>query len=140
MRSRVRWIAEEYVDLVVNEMLPRVTSDSLAEFCDVFCERGYFDIEQSRRKFSIRGERPWIETTRIHADQLSNSGAAKLAAELEAATAEHLEKTDEQGIAALKTGKGATGFAAGLSLCARIDVLSASARNDRGRSCGRDRE
>src|SRR5580765_8198645 len=41
--------ADEYVDLVVNEMLSRVTSDGLAEFCDVFCERGYFDLEQSRR-------------------------------------------------------------------------------------------
>ena len=41
--------ADEYVDLVVKEMLSRVTSDGLAEFCDVFCERGYFDIEQSRR-------------------------------------------------------------------------------------------
>jgi imidazolonepropionase len=40
---------DEYVDLVVKEMLSRVTSDSLAEFCDVFCESGYFDIEQSRR-------------------------------------------------------------------------------------------
>ena len=41
--------ADEYADLVVNEMLPRVASDCLAEFCDIFCERGYFDIEQSRR-------------------------------------------------------------------------------------------
>jgi imidazolonepropionase len=94
--------ADEYVDLVVNEMLPRVTSDSLAEFCDVFCERGYFDFEQSRRILNSakgRGLR-----LRIHADQLSNSGAAKLAAELKAATADHLEKTDEQGIAALRSG------------------------------------
>ncbi|HEY7002566.1 MAG TPA: imidazolonepropionase, partial [Candidatus Udaeobacter sp.] len=94
--------ADEYADLVVNEMLPQVTSDGLAEFCDVFCERGYFDIEQSR----------WILSTakklglklRIHADQLSNSGAASLAAELKAVTADHLERTDKQGIAALKTG------------------------------------
>jgi len=91
--------ADEYIDLVVNEMLPRVSSDGLAEFCDVFCERGYFDIEQSRRILNVAkslGLKP-----RIHADQLSNSGAAKLAAELEAATADHLEKTDQQGIAAL---------------------------------------
>ena len=94
--------ADEYVELVVNEMLPRVASDSLAEFCDVFCERDYFDIEQSRRILNSAkglGLRP-----RIHADQLSNSGAANLAAELRAATADHLENTDEQGIAALKSG------------------------------------
>ncbi len=91
--------ADEYVDLVVNEMLPRVTSDSLAEFCDVFCERGYFDIEQSRRILNV-AKKLGLKL-RIHADQLSNSGAAKLAAELKAATADHLEKTDEQGIAEL---------------------------------------
>jgi imidazolonepropionase len=93
--------ADEYVDVVVTEMLPRVTSEGLAEFCDVFCERGYFDIEQSRRILNSAislGLR-----LRIHADQLSNSGSAKLAAELKAATADHLEKTDEQGIAALRS-------------------------------------
>ena len=93
--------ADEYVDLVVNEMLPRVTSDSLAEFCDVFCERGYFDIEQSRRILNV-AKKLGLKL-RIHADQLSNSGAAKLAAELKTATADHLEKTDEQGIAALRS-------------------------------------
>jgi imidazolonepropionase len=93
---------DEYVDLVVDEMLPRVASERLAEFCDVFCERGYFDIEQSRRVLTAAkklGLKP-----RIHADQLSNSGAARLAAELKATTADHLEKTDGQGIAALKSG------------------------------------
>jgi imidazolonepropionase len=94
--------ADEYVDLVVNKMLPRVASDSLAEFCDVFCERGYFDIEQSRSILSA-GKRLGLKL-RVHADQLSNSGAAKLSAELKATTADHLEKTDEQGIAALKSG------------------------------------
>ena len=94
--------ADEYVDLVVNEMLPRVTSDSLAEFCDVFCERGYFDFEQSRR--ILNSAKGLGLKLRIHADQLSNSGAAKLAAELKAATADHLEKTDEQGIAVLRSG------------------------------------
>lgn len=94
--------ADEYVDLVVNEMLPRVVSENLAEFCDVFCERGYFDIEQSRRVLSAA--KSLRLKLRIHADQLSNSGAAKLAAELKAITADHLEKTDEHGIAALKSG------------------------------------
>jgi len=93
---------DEYVDLVVNEMLSRVTSDGLAEFCDVFCERGYFDIEQSRRILSAAKK---LELKlRIHADQLSNSGAAQLAGELKATTADHLEKTDAQGIAVLKSG------------------------------------
>jgi imidazolonepropionase len=94
--------ADEYVDLVVNEMLSRVTSDGLAEFCDVFCERGYFDIEQSRRILGA-AKRLGLKL-RIHADQLSNSGAAQLAGELKATTADHLEKTGAQGIAAMKSG------------------------------------
>jgi imidazolonepropionase len=94
--------ADEYVNLVINEVLPRVTSDNLAEFCDVFCERGYFDIEQSRSILNV-AKKLGLKL-RVHADQLSNSGAAKLAGELQATTADHLEKTDELGIAALKSG------------------------------------
>jgi len=94
--------ADEYVNLVINDMLPRVTSDNLAEFCDVFRERGYFDIEQSKRILNV-AKKLGLKL-RVHADQLSNSGAAKLAGELQATTADHLEKTDELGIAALKSG------------------------------------
>jgi imidazolonepropionase len=97
-----RMCVDEYVDLVVNEMLSRVASDGLAEFCDVFCERDYFDIEQSSRILSA-AKKLGLKL-RIHADQLSSSGAAKLAGELKATTADHLEKTDAQGIAALKSG------------------------------------
>src|SRR4030095_15338590 len=93
--------ADEYVELVIHEMLPRVASEKLAGFCDVFCERGYFDIEQSR-KILIAARKHGLKL-RIHADQLTNSGGSQLAAELEATTADHLEKTDENGIAAMKT-------------------------------------
>src|SRR6202023_2432085 len=93
--------ADEYVDLVINEMLPRVAKEKLAEFCDVFCERGYFDIEQSRRILSA-AKKLGLKL-RGHVDQLTNSGGAKLMAELGATTADHLEKTDAQGITALKT-------------------------------------
>jgi imidazolonepropionase len=93
--------ADEYVDLVINEMLSRVTSDNLAEFCDVFCERNYFSVDQSRRILSA-AKKLGLKL-RIHADQLSNSGASTLAAELKTTTADHLEQTDEQGIALLKS-------------------------------------
>ena len=92
--------ANQYVDLVVDEMLPCVASEKLAEFCDVFCERGYFDIEQSRKILSAAKDAGL--NLRGHVDQLTNSGGAKLMAELGATTADHLEKTDEEGIAALK--------------------------------------
>lgn len=93
--------AEQYVDLVIEEMLPRVASEKLAEYCDVFCERGYFDIEQSR-KILVAAKKHGLKL-RGHVDQLSNFGGAKLMAELGTTTADHLEKTDEEGIAALKS-------------------------------------
>ncbi len=93
--------ADEHVNCVIQEMLPRVASEKLAEFCDVFCDRGYFDIEQSRKILSA-AKKLGLEL-RMHADQLTNSGGAKLAAELQATTADHLEKTDERGVAAMKT-------------------------------------
>jgi imidazolonepropionase len=93
---------DKYVELVINKMLPQVAKDKLAEFCDVFCERGYFDIEQSR-KILTAAKKLGLKL-RGHVDQLSNSGGAKLMAELDATTADHLEKADEQGISALKAG------------------------------------
>jgi imidazolonepropionase len=93
--------ADEYANRVIREMLPRVASEKLAEFCDVFCEHGYFDVEQSREILSA-AKKLGLKL-RIHADQLTNSGGAKLAAELKATTADHLEKTDERGISAMKT-------------------------------------
>jgi imidazolonepropionase len=90
-----------YVNLVVDEMLPQVVAEHLAEYCDIFCERGYFEAAAARR---ILGKAKSLGLgLRMHVDQLSNSGGAALAAELKAATADHLEKTDEQGIAALKS-------------------------------------
>ena len=94
------WRQSEYVDLVIKEMLPRVASEKLAEFCDVFCERGYFDIAQSREILAAAKKHGL--KLRIHADQLTNSGGAELAAELGATTADHLEQTDAEGIAALR--------------------------------------
>jgi imidazolonepropionase len=90
----------KYVDLVVEEMLPRVASAKLAEYCDIFCEPGIFGIEDSRR--ILTAARALGLGLRLHADQLSKSGAAVLAAELGAATADHLEHTDALGISALK--------------------------------------
>src|SRR5512132_3841635 len=89
-----------YLDLVITEMLPRVIAEKFAEFCDVFCERGYFDIDQSRKILSAAKKLGL--SLRGHVDQLTNSGGAKLMAEMGATTGDHLEQTDEQGIAALK--------------------------------------
>ena len=89
-----------YVDLIINEMLPRVVDEQLAEFCDAFCERGYFVVEASRKILSAARERGL--GIRMHADQLTNGGGAELAAELGAVTADHLEQTEASGITAMK--------------------------------------
>ena len=92
---------EEYVTLVAEEMLPRVASEGLAEFCDVFCEERVFTEDDSRRVLgAARGHGLGL---RVHADQLTPGGGARLAAELGAKTADHLEHTDAAGIAALKS-------------------------------------
>ena len=92
--------ADAYIDLVIKEMLPRVAAENLAEFCDVFCDHGYFDVDQSR-KILCAAKKLGLGL-RGHVDQLTNSGGAKLMAELKATTADHLEQTDGLGIAALQ--------------------------------------
>ncbi|MEO5721972.1 MAG: imidazolonepropionase [Chthoniobacterales bacterium] len=89
-----------YVELVVNEMLPAVAAERLAEYCDIFCERGYFDVETARG--ILQAAQGHGLGLRMHVDQLSNSGGAQLAAELSAVTADHLEQTEDDGIAALQ--------------------------------------
>jgi imidazolonepropionase len=90
----------EYVRLVIEEMLPRVAEEQLAEYADVFCDAVAFTNDESWRILSAA--RCHGMGLRVHADQLSLSGGAQLAAELSAVTADHLEHTDAAGIAALK--------------------------------------
>jgi len=92
---------EQYVSLIIDEMLPRVAKEKLAEYCDVFCEEKVFTIDESLKILSA-ARRQGLGL-RIHADQLSPSGGAKLAAEVGATTADHLEHTDIRGIVALKS-------------------------------------
>src|SRR6184192_4085656 len=94
---------QTYVNLVINEMLPRVAEEKLAEYCDVFCEEDVFTTDETWQILSAA--RCHGLGLRVHADQLSLSGGAKLAAELNAASADHLEHTDSTGIQALKTAK-----------------------------------
>jgi imidazolonepropionase len=90
---------EQYVDLVVDAMLPRIAEARLAEYCDVFAEADYFDLDDSRR---ILGRARELGLgLRVHAEQLARSGAAELAAELGAASADHLERASPGGIEAL---------------------------------------
>lgn len=88
-----------YVDRVVTEMLPAVAGEGLAEFCDVFCDAGFFSPADAER--ILRAAAALGLGMRMHADQLSRTGAAELAARLGATSADHLEQLDEAGVAAL---------------------------------------
>jgi len=91
---------EAYVALVIDRMLPYVVRRNLADFCDVFCERGYFTVDQSRRILS--SARSLGLKLKIHADELAPSGGSELAAELGTVSADHLEHISETGIARLR--------------------------------------
>ena len=91
---------EQYVSLIIDEMLPAIAHEKLAEFCDVFCEDKVFTTDEAWK--ILTAARCHGLGLRIHADQLSLSGGAQLAAELGTVTADHLEHTDSAGIAALK--------------------------------------
>ena len=90
---------EDYVNLVVEDMIPTVAERKLAEFCDVFCEKGVFSIEQSKR-ILLAGKKYGL-LPKIHADEMSWLGGAELAAEVGAVSAEHLLFASEKGIKAL---------------------------------------
>jgi imidazolonepropionase len=90
-----------YVDLIVNEMIPQVAREGLARFCDVFCEAGAFDVDESRR--ILQEARAYGMGLRVHADQFSPSGGSQLAAEICAMTADHLEYAGEAQISALES-------------------------------------
>jgi imidazolonepropionase len=85
-----------YMDLLINEMIPRVAEERLAEFCDVFCEDKAFTLEESK-KILDAGKRYRLKP-KIHADQLSPGGGAELAAEVGAYSADHLEHVSQTGI------------------------------------------
>jgi len=89
----------EWVRLVADEIVPRAARENLAVYCDVFCEQGVFTVEESRR--ILLAARKAGMALRIHADELARSGGALLAAELGAASADHLLFIGTEEIAAM---------------------------------------
>jgi len=90
---------EEYIRLVIDEMIPQVVENGLAEYCDIFCEKGVFDIEESRR--IMQAAKNAGLKLRFHADELASSGGAELAAGMNAATADHIVHVSDAGIKAM---------------------------------------
>jgi imidazolonepropionase len=90
---------EQYANLLIDEMLPRIQLERLAEYCDVFCEPHLFPVPTARRILQAAAERGF--GLRVHADQFALSGGAKLAAEFNASTADHLEHADPESMDAM---------------------------------------
>jgi imidazolonepropionase len=89
----------DYVDLVVDEMLPEVARQGLAEACDVFCEAGVFSVEQARR--ILLAAREDGLRAKLHADEFAGTGGAELAAEVGALSADHLLRASLDGVRAM---------------------------------------
>lgn len=88
--------SEEYVKIVIEEMLPAVSQGKLADYCDVFCEKGVFSVDQSRRILTKGKELDLVP--QIHADEIVQLGGTELAAEVGAISASHLVKSSDEGI------------------------------------------
>jgi imidazolonepropionase len=87
---------DKYVRLATDEMIPNVANHKLAEFCDVFCEKGVFDTGQSKRVLLCAKEHGL--TPKVHADEMTQFGGAELAAEVGAVSAEHLLFASDKGL------------------------------------------
>ncbi len=92
---------DSYIELLCERMIPYIANKKLARFCDVFCENGYFSVEQSRTV--LAKARSMGMELKVHADELTASGGSRLAAEMKAVSADHLEHIDDSGIEALKS-------------------------------------
>lgn len=90
---------EEYIDFLIQEMLPLVKEKGLAENCDIFCEKGVFTVEQSRRLLAAAKGMGF--GVKIHADEIVSFGGAELAGELQALSADHLLHASDAGIRAM---------------------------------------
>lgn len=91
---------EAYLDKVINEMIPAVAAEDLADYCDVFCEEGFFSVEESRKVLEAglkHGLKP-----KIHANQLHVSGGVQLGASLNAISVDHLESMGQAEVEALQ--------------------------------------
>lgn len=85
-----------YVNLLCEEVIPAVSKQGIAKYCDVFCENGYFDVAQSRKILETAKNYGLIP--RLHADEFEDSGAAELAVEIKAISADHLMAISDVGI------------------------------------------
>jgi len=90
-----------YIDLIINEMLPQIAAENLADYIDVFCEKGFFSVEETDQ--ILKAGAKYGLKPKIHANQLSVSGAVEVGVKNNAVSVDHLEETTQQTINSLKT-------------------------------------
>jgi imidazolonepropionase len=110
---------EDYVTLIVEEMIPEIAGRKLAKFCDVFCEQGVFSGEQSKR--ILQAAKVLGLKLKVHADEFSDTGGAALAAELGATSADHLLKSSPENLRKLANAGGIGVVLPGAPLTLLID-------------------
>lgn len=93
---------EGYIDLVINEMLPKVAEENLAEYCDVFCDQGFFTVDETER--ILTAAKQYGLKAKIHGNELGYTGGVQVAVKHQALSVDHLEYTGDDEIASLKTG------------------------------------
>jgi imidazolonepropionase len=121
---------DDYVDYIIKEVLPAVAKQGVAEFCDVFCEKGVFSLEQSRRL--LEAARALGLKAKLHADEIVSLGGAELAAELNACSADHLLQASDAGIAALGEKETVATLLPMTAFCLRESYARARAMIDSG--------
>lgn len=121
---------DEYVDLIVNEMIPRVADEGLADFCDVFADTGYYTLPQSKRVLKAAAQAGM--KLKVHADELTPFGAAELAASLGAVSADHLLFISPKGIEDMKAAGTVATLLPGTAYTLRLPYAPARSMIDAG--------
>ncbi len=109
-----------YKRLVIDEMMPRVIAENLAESCDVFCEKGVFELEDSRE--ILEAAKSEGLRLRVHADEIAPLGGAEMCAELGAASADHLVRISDAGIEAMAASRTTAVLLPATSLILRLEA------------------
>ncbi len=93
---------EAYINLVINEMLPKISAENLAEYCDVFCDQGFFTVDETER--ILIAAKQYGLKAKIHGNELGYTGGVQIAVKHQAISVDHLEYTGEAEITSLKNG------------------------------------
>jgi imidazolonepropionase len=107
--------SDDYVDLIIKEMLPKIVEENLAEFCDVFCEKGIFTIQQTRK--IIQAAKEMGLKPQIHIDEIYDTDGASLAVEIGAIQTGHLLKSNDNGLKAMAKAKTIATLLPGTPFC-----------------------